>query len=244
MSTSAAQNPPSRARARVDMTQREFVEHPLLFSAPMVQAILDGVKTQTRRWVTPRTSLVNGVSPCMKSDPDIISAWPNLDFGKAWVDKGPSPAGNPGPYLKVPGGDDSVQRVYSRIQPGDQLWVRETWCTPDPDPKVVVYRADMTSEQMREERAIRRICSSSCAPWRPSIHMPRWASRLTLEVTEVRVQRLQDISAHDALCAGVGTPCILDNFQRLWDAIYGERPGCSWADNPWVWAISFRRVTP
>jgi hypothetical protein len=241
---SPAQNAPSRARARVDMTEAEFVEYPMLFSSEMVRAILAGVKGQTRRYVMPRNSLVNGAGPCMKRDPDFICAWPNLDFGKAWIDNGPSPAGNPGPYLKVPGGDESVQRVYSRIQPGDELWVRETWCQPEPDDRTsVAYRADMSGCALAEEKAVRRVVSG-CAPWKPSIHMPRWASRLTLKVTEVRPQRLQDISARDALCEGVEGPCILDNFQRLWDSINGERPGCSWADNPWVWAISFRRVTP
>lgn len=132
----------------------------------------------------------------------------------------------------------------SRIMPGDRIWVRECWCQYDPtDRNCVVYRADISEAELAEERAVRReMCCRTHAPWRPSIFMPRWASRITLEVTNVRAQRLQDITAHDALWEGVSSPCILDNFERLWDSINGGRPGCSWQDNPAVHAISFRVV--
>lgn len=73
--------------------------------------------------VSPENSLVNGHKPCLKTDPAIISAWSNLDFDAAWIDHGPSPMGNPGPYLKVPGGDDSVHRVYCKHQAGDDVTV-------------------------------------------------------------------------------------------------------------------------
>jgi len=247
-----AENRHSRARARDLITP---TARPILFSAPMVRAILndEDSKTQTRRVVSPKNSLVNGSPPCMRSDPEIICAWPNLDFSKAWVDRGPSPAGNPGPYLKVPGGDDSAHRVYSRVQPGDRLWVKETFRADraeppeeEDDPTFVLYRADLTNRQEREERRLVRLGPQLAAAhrWTPSIFMPRWASRITLEVTEVRAQRLQQIDVGDALREGVAGPCILDNFQRLWDSINGERPGCSWVDNPWVWAITFRRSQP
>jgi hypothetical protein len=90
-------------------------------------------------------------------------------------------------------------------------------------------------------------------PWVPNIFLPRWASRITLEVTEVRVQRLQEISEEGAKAEGVlpapfckaGRPDGMEHveaFEDLWDSINGERPGCSWDANPWVWAISFRRL--
>lgn len=231
-------------------------ELPMLFSDAMVRAILAGAKTQTRRVVTARTSLVNGEPPCMSRDPEIISAWPQLDLGAGWLDPGPSPAGNPGPYLKVPGGEESVQRVYSRIQPGDRLWVRECWCQPDPDRNEVAYRANMSSEALADEQSIRRVVRG-CVPWRPSIFMPRWASRITLDVTSVRAQRLQEISDADIAAEGVashlgqmrvnGAPATgfvsaPYAFSCLWNGINGKRDGCAWADNPWVWAISFRRL--
>ncbi len=134
-------------------------------------------------------------------------------------------------------------------QPGDRLWVRETFghfernenFAPGCD---VFYRAD--GESLAVE------------PWRPSIHMPRWASRITLEITSVRVERLQEISIEDAKAEGAwgpddsivqkvadyfGTDIFSANprkaFQMLWESINGPD---SWAANPWVWAIEFRRV--
>ena len=106
-----------------------MMDRPSLFSAQMVRALLDGRKTQTRRIITPGNSLFNG------------GRWSALhkrqewDWEGAWVDGGPSPMGNPGPYLKLPwqAGDDdfqgSVHRIYPVIQPGDRLWVKEAWRT-------------------------------------------------------------------------------------------------------------------
>jgi hypothetical protein len=183
---------------------------PILFSGAMVRAIISGQKTQTRRLVTPQTSLVNGWPPCMKREPDIIDAWPNLDFTGAWVDRGPSPAGNSGPYLKVPGGDDSAHRIYPRFQPGDLLWVRETfallWPTEDAPEDIrghrVEYRADDPLAKYPGGWPDHLGDDDHCPRWKPSIHMPRGASRLTLRVTSVRVERLQDMSKADAISEG------------------------------------------
>lgn len=226
---------------------------PILFSGPMVRAILAGIKTQTRRVVAPSTSLVNGYG---------VRRFPE---GQQWdvahADKGPSPAGNPGPYLHVPrddSGDVMVDRIYPRWAPGDRLWVRETWgevfevdisqgrpvgplglggIPARPDMKArVIYRADGEFESRRSDGLARG--------WTPSIFMPRWASRLTLEITEIRVERVRSISKADAAAEGFPMPagCLnyRDDFSDLWDSINGKRPGCAWADNPWVWAISFR----
>lgn len=120
-------------------------------------------------------------------------------------------------------------------KPGDRLWVRETWGKVhyegvDPDP-TYFYRADETDP---EKNALIR--------WRPSIHMPRWASRIILEVVSVRVERLQGISEEDAKAEGIPEECAnisIDTFAALWQSING--PG-SWEANPWVWVVEFGPV--
>ncbi|MZK87987.1 morphogenetic protein [Citrobacter amalonaticus] len=130
-------------------------------------------------------------------------------------------------------------------KPGDRIWVRETWAryNIDQDSHDMAYQATPPADWPEEGR------------WRPSIHMPRWASRLTLEITSVRVERLNSISQEDAQAEGmeltgwrptysdpdsggeVWTP--YDNFAQLWKSIYGEE---SWKANPWVWVIEFKVV--
>ncbi|HBR0482725.1 TPA: hypothetical protein L9G90_005426 [Klebsiella pneumoniae] len=129
---------------------------------------------------------------------------------------------------------------------GDRIWVRETW---NKYGGLLTYRADRDwIDDMRKET----VCT---AKWVPSIHMPRWASRILLEITDVRVERLNSISQEDAQAEGleltgwrptysdpdsggeVMTP--YDNFAELWSSIYGDE---SWQANPWVWVIEFKRV--
>lgn len=131
-------------------------------------------------------------------------------------------------------------------KPGDRIWVRETW---NKYGGLLTYRADHDwIDDMRKET----VCT---AKWVPSIHMPRWASRILLEITDVRVERLSSISQEDAKAEGmeltgwrptysdpdsggeVMTP--YDNFAELWSSIYGDE---SWKANPWVWVIEFKRV--
>ena len=205
-------------------------ERPILFSAPMVRAILDGRKTQTRRIVKPQPptgtvlSMLHG-----NRDPDgaamkyhAMAVGPEIDAPK---------------FYRCPFG-----------LPGDRLWVRETWgykaqfFTQDaPGAGEVVYGADGEPEG----------CHGTA--WRPSIHMPRNLCRITLEVTGVRVERLQDISVGDCICEGMqptpwhDTPSEPrgksenDQFQDLWIKING---GESWDSDPWVWVIEFKRITP
>ena len=128
-------------------------------------------------------------------------------------------------------------------QSGDQLWLQETWAAPhayDHLPPRLIPQGARIHYAATEDRG--------GLLWRPSIHMPRWASRITLEVTGVRVERLQDISEADALAEGVSA--ILDemrratprcDFQALWQSING--PG-SWDANPWVWIVEFKRIKP
>jgi hypothetical protein len=128
-------------------------------------------------------------------------------------------------------------------QSGDLLWVRETW-KPHVDKTVhtpAIYRADYTHDRLAD----------SLGPWRPSIHMPRWASRLTLHLTDVRVQRVQEISEEDAQAEGVEAMYLDDlgqtwksyrrGFESIWDSINAKR-GYGWTANPWIWALTFERA--
>lgn len=199
-------------------------ERPILFSAPMVRALLNGTKTQTRRVVKPQPEIAQLLTH---------SGW------SAWHDGSGRPLRNP----------------YG--QPGDRLWVREAWqvhhaggdepihgpMKEHPGGLVCMgYRAT-EEERVRDHQPFAK---PYAGPWRPSIHMPRWACRLVLEVTDVRVQRLQAISGADAVAEGVYAR-LPDNgiaqseFADLWRSINGAD---SWTANPWVWAVSFRRVTP
>lgn len=192
-------------------------ERPILFSGPMVRAILAGTKTQTRRVVL------------QAQPPDTFQASAVLGMFRC-------------PYGA----------------PGDRLWVREAFRQGYGNADAH-YRAD----------------EDECAggPWRPSIHMPRYLSRLTLEVTEVRVQRLHEISEEDVRAEGVMLPvtpnghpaicvsasprpseflpgklgkdwtladCWRHAYAILWDSLNRKR--APWSSNPWVWAITFKRL--
>ena len=179
----------------------EHKERPILFSGPMVRAILEGRKTQTRRVV----KLPKDASPY--AELHHIDLLGNAVFT-----------------------DGSVVRAFA--QAGTRLWVRETWSGTGMD---VVYKSDDLSSWRQ------------LSPWRPSIHMPRWASRITLEVTGVRVERLQDISEEDAKAEGskimnhddIGWHSYQRGFQTLWESING--PG-SWDADPWVWVVEFKHI--
>lgn len=201
-------------------------ERSILFSAPMVLALLDGRKTQTRRTV---------------KLPDARAWWMlgSFDRQKAVFCETTNPAR--GRVVRCPYG-----------APGDRLWVRETWATLTGNGVRTVYRADgedpRTGPWTDEQR------KANPMKWRPSIYMPRTLSRITLEITRVRVERLQDISAEDAEAEGVlsrgeamvvehddpSLPWARDRFRTLWDTLNGKR--APWASNPWLWVLDFRRV--
>ena len=239
-------------------------ERPILFSAPMVRAILDGRKTQTRRVVKPQPPSIACIVDPYNHDFNAFTAW--TDDYKMILSDGGAVVGNQGPsraHWSCPYG-----------VPGDRLWVRETWslaCDLDGEPfepERVYYRADPDSGHI--EGVGERKDGSTRSPWRPSIHMRRSWSRITLEVTDVRVERLQDISDDDAQAEGArrfddiptshpypgheprwscGDPLSTDDcmhspkyaFANLWDRINGLG---AWDANPWVWAIAFKRVRP
>lgn len=224
-----------------------MTDHPILFSSPMVRALLDGSKTQTRRLVTKNTTTFDGGPWC-----NYVKYPDAFYFDQAWVDDS-----FPDPILKLPWdnlGTEMVARVRPRIRIGDELWVREAWrakhTIDDVKPSLIAnvsclkYEADgflsqpqafywNTDKQEKEPVIYGKL--------RPSIFMPRWASRITLTVTDVRVQRLREITGKDAWAEGVPTqsPDVnpLHEFETLWDSINSKR--APWKSNPWVVAYSF-----
>jgi len=194
-------------------------ERPILFSGPMVRAILDGSKTQTRRVVKH--------SGDMEFDPQ------DPHYGPYWL---AYVAGD------AMGEDVKVRCPYGT--PGDRLWVRETFAQGvEGCPGGISYRADHFDPKGDGP--------AHPMKWRPSIFMPRIASRILLEITDVRVQQLQEISADDCRAEGhpadwsrspdpeVHNDAARDWYMDLWQSINGSD---SWHANPWVWAITFRRL--
>jgi hypothetical protein len=220
----------------------EHKHHPLLFTAEMVRAILAHRKWQTRRVITAHNSLIDGTGEGIKKH------WPHLAWARAWVDNGPSPIGNPGPYWHVPCrclGDapdlEVVHRVYPRVQTGDSLWVKETWAIWDyPRMKIGTVRYRAEGEFTKTERKMGW-------RWFSSQHMPRRLSRITLPDVTVRAQRVQDTSEVDAVAEGV---CVGDAgaqlypcraFAGLWDSINSKR-GYGWDKNPPVWIYQWEKA--
>ncbi|CNI86164.1 phage-like protein [Yersinia intermedia] len=201
-------------------------EKPILFNAEMVNAILSGRKTQTRR--------IMGNQPAGQ-DLETVHVRHNDDFNFQWY-------GNLGEssYFPCPLG-----------KPGDQLWVREAFAAGLCTESTLAYRATHKTEDLEEGWG-------ETIKWTPSIHMPRWASRINLLITGVRVERLNDISEQDAISEGL--ECYVDDgvpyygpfnngdcrpdvvFRGLWDSIYGQKEGENWQANPWVWVINFDRM--
>lgn len=198
-------------------------ERPILFSAPMVRAILAGTKTQTRRVVK------DNECPNLPSE---------IQEERELLGKPFCPYGDPGDRLWVrESGWERPERTARMMREGADTWPR------------FAYAADAWNDQDRAD-----FKAWGFKP-RPSIHMPRWASRILLEIVSVRVERLQEISEADAIAEGIkGTcdgafhveddrfrsPSAIESYARLWESING--PG-SWAANPFVWVVEFKRVT-
>jgi hypothetical protein len=223
-------------------------ERGILFSGEMVRAILDGRKTQTRRVVKPQPP-----KECSIHYPLGNESWvPEADrtpFRHTWEAWG-GPLYHARPDKALCGSHD-VRCPYGK--PGDCLWVREshwrfTGCasygkpwdgfveSPNGDPYDARCYDDYPNiSGATEAAAVVRV---------PSIHMPRWASRITLEITDMRVERIREISVADALAEGCcvsSNPNESDAFHNLWNRINAKR-GYSYESNPWVWAITFKRV--
>ncbi|CDZ82905.1 hypothetical protein BN1086_01000 [Citrobacter koseri] len=246
----------------------------MIFNGEMVRAILDGRKTQTRRIMKVQPS--DGFHPTHNGY--------YLDLNAHWytpgvVDKNGYLQPAKKDVFGVADENEGYTCPFGAV--GDRIWVRETWaqlgnedgCPIDWNDNLVkgggpeaarIYRA--SCEQKEGNYGLWSIPDDAYwkphtddlqydGTWCPSIHMPRWASRLTLEITGVRVERLNSISQEDAQAEGmeltgwrptysdpdsggeVWTP--YDNFAQLWESIYGEE---SWKANPWVWVIEFKVV--
>lgn len=211
----------------------------MIFNSEMVRAILDGRKTQTRR--------------IMKIQPEhsglglrrVIDSKNGSDDGKYFWSSSDA--------CGLKARSKSFACPFGAV--GDRIWVRETWAEAGASaPDLKLYRANYPEhvpsiyENVPPAEEIR---------WTPSIHMPRWASRILLEITDVRVERLNAISEEDARAEGIidggclncgeTEPCgcanpepdATDAFAYLWQSIYGQE---NWNANPWVWVIEFKRV--
>ncbi|WP_121411551.1 hypothetical protein [Pseudomonas aeruginosa] len=214
-------------------------ERPILFNDQMVRAILEGRKTVTRRIAKPVK---------------------HPDLGNIYA---------PGALVLEHEPQHVVDRACPYGQPGDRLWVREAWQGPlisdEEQAANQSWWKDVTKFQDQAHCSYRASGDNNeyvdpdgyfHCKWKPSIHMPRWASRILLEITSVRVERLQDISEKQALAEGVelegegvcfaGAPGTAsdtpeESFKLLWELINGAG---SWKANPWVWVVEFKRVTP
>lgn len=198
-------------------------ERPILFNSEMVRAILEGRKTQTRRLLKEKLISEQAEFEC-GNRPNVIRSEPSLQY---YID-------NACPFGQI----------------GDRLWVRETFRFYDSDE---CPHADFPCGCPRNGTPLFK-ASHDCGDgekWKPSIHMPRWASRILLEITNIRVERLNDISENDAIAEGCDNSKSeaaiqmgwyerpVRAFSRRWEWIYGKD---SWKQNPWVWVIDFKVI--
>jgi len=225
-------------------------ERPVIFNSEMVRAILSGGKRQTRRVMKPQVHSMARFAD-YKTDLGYPTSKTHLWAGFYLTEDSETPG-----YYKCP---------YGKI--GDRLWVRETWST-DADieayrkanePVPIVYKGDWDIDGITKEEA----CDVGII-WKPSIFMPRWASRIDLEITDIGVERVQDIKEKDCEAEGIEVAESIGDyagalwtartkkatfsfsdaqsaFQYLWDSINAKR-GYGWDSNPWVWIIMFKRV--
>ena len=201
-------------------------EKPIIFSTEMVRAILDGRKTQTRRVVKPQPK-------------------PHQSGGWIWEKVGGVIATKSGKIYK--------SKMLSRNpygQSGDRLWVRETWRIFDNKNEDCGCNEPCSCHRYNGKPIYRANNPEDGYKWKPSIHMPKKYARIWLEITNIRVERLQEISEEDSIAEGSQIPCSelpkscqqgtlteRTQFSRIWDSINGKK--YPWADNPWVWVIEF-----
>lgn len=233
------------------MTITEVRERPIIFSTEMVKAILDGRKTQTRRVVNKYTSFIGEGGDWSKFYWDGSAEHIPVCFCAKCTghepEKAPLPFIDGRPteyapyehqYLHVPyrwEENATIYRLYPRWDVGDRLWVREAfWHPPDYGRKSpVVYRANLDDD------------AASRHTWKPAIHMPKWAARIWLEITGIRVELLQDITDRDADAEGFydSSDAMRSVFRFMWkwEELNAKR-GYGWETDPWVWVIEFKHI--
>ena len=199
-------------------------ERPIIFSGEMVKAILDGRKTQTRRVM--KTQPCDCASKYCKISKHLVAWFPcGCDyFGAEWKNGRNAERKTKCPYGEV----------------GDRLWVRETFMVYD-CPEFKSMEEDLTRKPLVIYKADGRKYKGE--KWKPSIHMPRWASRILLEITNIRVERLQEITTGDAWdegCPHSDVSAIDIWFKPIWNKIHKKE--YRWKDNPWVWIVEFKRI--
>ncbi|HDV0468282.1 TPA: hypothetical protein RHH61_004581 [Klebsiella pneumoniae] len=217
-------------------------ERGMIFNGEMVRAILDGQKTQTRR-------IVKGTDGAVK----FCKEW-DINGEEIFVVLGEKDHTGMNPVL------GALSCPFGAV--GDRIWVREAFRVHSlaTDVATLAYKAsERNSWTEQTHRVPVAVCNKPATPekWTPSLHMPRWASRILLEITDVRVERLNAISEEDARAEGIidggclncgePEPCgcanpepdATDAFAYLWQSIYGQE---SWNADPWVWVIEFKRV--
>ncbi|HIH6544273.1 TPA: hypothetical protein ACYRSE_005491 [Klebsiella michiganensis] len=219
-----------------------MTERGMIFNGEMVRALLDGRKTQTRR-------IVKGADGAVK----FCKEW-NINGEEFFVVLGEKDHTGMNPVL------GAISCPFGAV--GNRIWVREAFRVHSraTDVATLVYKAsERNSWTEQTHRVPVAVCNKPATPekWTPSLHMPRWASRILLEITDVRVERLNAISEEDARAEGIidggclncgePEPCgcanpepdATDAFAYLWQSIYGQE---SWNANPWVWVIEFERL--
>lgn len=226
-------------------------ERGMIFNGEMVRAILDGRKTQTRRIMKVQPS--DGFHPTHNGyDLDLNAHW----YTPGVVDKNGYLQPAKKDVFGVADENEGYTCPFGAV--GDRIWVRETWAEAGAGaPDMKLYRANYPEHVPTHYE---NVPPADEIRWTPSIHMPRWASRITLEITCVRVERLNGISETDAEAEGIdmealfdaqdcydciadhnmtGRPTATGAFKYLWESIYGEE---NWQANPWVWVIEFKVV--
>jgi len=218
-------------------------ERSILMATESVLGILEDRKTQTRRVLKPQPDL--GLDP--------FDSYSHIEVGQyhpTMIDKdGEEYPGDEIFGAYTDDGEWGWKCPYGQV--GDRLWMRETWAVMAMSESTIDiwYKASDIKDHLTLPNSSERAkYYTEVGSWRPSIHMPRWASRITLEITEIRVERLQEITEEDAKAEGcvkqIKDGLIFDSaiheYSWLWDSLNAKYP---WESNPWVWVISFKGVT-